>query len=217
MPIYRINSADCCVDGFERLRSQSEFILLAYPDREATADSILAELVADLDSCDRPDGFGYEAAERALRGWHASGGAEWIEAHLRGLEWPSEEQEEGAGLAIRLYLEERPAWRVSYEVTTQESAEQGDAESRGFVMPGEWRTDIEEALKAESLFDMTLREAVALLGAPLEDCGNGRDMREMDGRQNYATGAEELRTLHAPENITAASFARVYRLLGFRR
>lgn len=103
--VYSVTGRDCCAEGFERLRSQAEFILLAYPGRDSTADSILAELEADLDSVMRPDGFDYEAAERALREWFAEGGAEWIRGSLAGLEWPSEE-EEPAGLFFGIYVTE---------------------------------------------------------------------------------------------------------------
>ena len=95
-------------------------------------------------------------------------------------------------------------FRVSYEVVTPESAEHGDAESRGYVTPGEWRTD--DAGEA----DMTLREAMRL-AFPQEDAG--RWWQEVDGRQNYTTGAVESRAINPPANITKASYARVTRLL----
>lgn len=97
-------------------------------------------------------------------------------------------------------------FRVTYEVVTPESAEHGDAESRGYVQPGEWRTD--DAGDA----GMTLREAKRL-AHPQEDCG--RWWCEVDGRTDYRTGAVETRSIHPPANITASSYARVARVLGF--
>jgi hypothetical protein len=102
-------------------------------------------------------------------------------------------------------------FRVTYEIVTPESAEHGDAEERGFIEPGEWRTPIEEAMRQPDDFTMTLREAMRLCD-PQED--SGRWWSECDGRQDYQTGAYEIRSLHPPEGITAASYARVTRLLG---
>lgn len=105
-------------------------------------------------------------------------------------------------------------FRVTYEIVTPESAEYGDAAERGFVMPGEWRDDIETAMtQPRDAYDMTLREAIGL-AYPQEDCG--RWWTESDGRQDYRTGAVETRSIHPPENITAASYARVSRLMGIR-
>jgi hypothetical protein len=97
-------------------------------------------------------------------------------------------------------------FRVTYEIITPESAEHGDAEERGYVLPGGWRTD------DDGEADMTLRDAMRLAG-PQEDAGGW--WCEVDGRQNYRTGAEERRSIHPPRNITAASYARVSRILGF--
>ena len=48
-------------------------------------------------------------------------------------------------------------FRVTYEIVTPESAEYGEAEETGFVMPGEWRTDIETALNySGESYGMTL-------------------------------------------------------------
>lgn len=96
----------------------------------------------------------------------------------------------------------RPMFRVTYEIITPESAENGDADERGFVAPGEWRG-------AEPV-DMTLREAMRL-AYPQEDCGGW--FAEVDGRQNYRTGAEERRSIHPPRNITPSSYDRLCRLL----
>lgn len=64
---YAVNSMDDSADGMERLRSQSEFILLAYPKVGETVETLRDEWIADLDSCMRPDGFDFAAAEQAIR------------------------------------------------------------------------------------------------------------------------------------------------------
>lgn len=98
-------------------------------------------------------------------------------------------------------------FRVTYDITTPESAENGEAAESGFVEPGGWR----HALGNESAEGMTLREALELC-SPQEDCG--RWFTETDGRDNYVTGANEMRALHPPRSITPASYARLKRLLG---
>lgn len=99
-------------------------------------------------------------------------------------------------------------FRVTYEIVTPESAEQGDAESRGYVQPGEWRTD--DASEA----GMRLREAMRLC-SPQHDCG--RWFSEEDGRTDYRTGAVETRSIHPPRNVTDASYARIRRVLGLNK
>ncbi|MCQ4158746.1 hypothetical protein NON00_02240 [Roseomonas sp. GC11] len=96
---------------------------------------------------------------------------------------------------------------VTYEIVTPESAEEGDAAERGFVLPGEWRQSANEIGDVR----MSLRDAMRL-AYPQEDCGNW--WAEADGRTDYETGAVETRCIHPPRNITAASYARVSRLLG---
>ncbi len=107
-------------------------------------------------------------------------------------------------------------FHVTYDIVTQESAEHGDAAERGFVLPGGWHEvmpddccgDAAHAIKAQC--GMTLREAVDLVGL-VEDGGHG--FYEVDGREDYGTGEHETRALHPPETITAASYARLRRLL----
>lgn len=87
----------------------------------------------------------------------------------------------------------RPVFFVTYDIVTPESAERGDY------------ADGEEEV------GMTLREAMSLC-SPQEDAGLW--LVEVDGRADYRTGAEERRMLHPPRNITAASYARLAKLLG---
>lgn len=97
-----------------------------------------------------------------------------------------------------------PGFYVTYEIVTPESAEYGDAEEHGWLSPGGWRTDDRPP-------PISLREAVQLVGL-CED--SGRWLTEVDGRENYQTGAVERRSLHPPHNISAASYTRIARIFG---
>lgn len=101
-------------------------------------------------------------------------------------------------------------FRVTYEIVTPESAENGGAESRGFVNDWGWNIPIDDAVLSPETFEMTLRDALQFC-YPQEDSGSW--WSECDGRQDYQTGASERRSLHPPRNITASSYARVSRLL----
>jgi hypothetical protein len=109
-------------------------------------------------------------------------------------------------------------WHVTYEIVTQESAEDGEAESRGYYGWGGWHHDIDKIMamsederKAEmDALALSLRDALECVGS-LEDCG--RWFSESDGRPDYHDGSEERRSLHPPDNITPASYGRVKRLL----
>ena len=102
----------------------------------------------------------------------------------------------------------RPVFHVTYDIVTPESAEHGDYAEAGFVQPGEWHVSADKGDES----GMTLREA-ARLCYPQEDAGSW--FAEVDGRVDYRTGAEERRSLHPPRNITAASYDRLAKLLGF--
>lgn len=104
-------------------------------------------------------------------------------------------------------------WRVTYETITPESAEHGDAEERGFMLPGGWREQAVIGADTSGV-GMTLRDALQLC-SPQEDCG--RWLSEVDGDTDYQTGAETYCSLHPPENITQASYGRLCRLLGIKR
>lgn len=106
----------------------------------------------------------------------------------------------------------RKMFRVTYAIATQESAEYGDNAETGFVLPGEWKDPIEEALKPGNDYDMTLREARDLVW-PVFDSGRWFDG---ESRQDYATGDYEERSLHPPPNITPSSYHRLRRLFQIR-
>ncbi len=106
-------------------------------------------------------------------------------------------------------------FKVTYEIVTPESAEHGEAEEIGFVMPGEWKTDIETALNySGESYEMDLHEALNLC-SPDQD--SGRWFSETsESRFDYATGAIERRDLYPPRNITPSSYNRLKRLIGAR-
>jgi hypothetical protein len=93
-------------------------------------------------------------------------------------------------------------FNVTYEIVTHESAEHGDAESRGFV--------------AESV---SLREAIREIGhyAHEADCypvSSPRWFTNYEYDEDFVTGARESRSLHLPNHLTEASRMRIARLLG---
>lgn len=62
----RFNSYDVCVQGFERLRSQSEFILATPVHAGITADDLRGQLNDALQCCDRGDDFDWDAARAVI-------------------------------------------------------------------------------------------------------------------------------------------------------
>jgi hypothetical protein len=93
---------------------------------------------------------------------------------------------------------------VTYEIVTPESAERCDAAERGFVDQGEWLS--------QDRVELRLRDALGLMGC-VENCGNGRDFREVDPFRRIDDASERTFTLHLPHHVTSASFERVRRLL----
>lgn len=104
-------------------------------------------------------------------------------------------------------------WRVTYETITEESAAEGDIAESGFINPDGFRTP---ALigKPTPGVEMSLRNALRFV-YPQEDVG--RWLIEIDGRGHFTDAEGETRNqLHPPENITAASYGRLKRLLGVK-
>ena len=66
---YIVNTFDDSAHGMERLRHQSEFILVAYPWEDSGLDDIRQQWLDDIQSCARPDGFEYDAARQAVLDW----------------------------------------------------------------------------------------------------------------------------------------------------
>ena len=101
-------------------------------------------------------------------------------------------------------------FRVTYQTVTEESAEHGDYAESGFAHPRGWRFPVSDPGPHE----ITLREAVQIAGGPFEDCG--RWFSTVDADTNYRTGEDTYYSIHPPEAITPASYARLRRILGIR-
>ncbi len=109
---YRVNSLDCSADGMERLRYNREAILIAYLcGTDETAESILSELVGDIDSAAMPEGASSHAAGEAVAQWAAGeavaqwaadGGLAAIRAEVASAISSADEFD---SVAFRLYLE----------------------------------------------------------------------------------------------------------------
>ena len=94
--------------------------------------------------------------------------------------------------------ERMKGFAVTYEIITHESAEQGDYDEAGYILES-----------------CTLREAVEAIGGAAwgEEC-SGDFFTNYEYRTEDETGSWELRSLHVPDSITAASHGRIARLLG---
>jgi hypothetical protein len=109
----------------------------------------------------------------------------------------------------------RARFRVTFDVVTPESAEQGDTERNGFLdaQGNEFAQQDFPEWQAWQAFEppqMSLREAVNLCGS-LENSGTW--FTECDGSQNYHNGEETRRSIHPPRDISPASYARLVKLL----
>lgn len=78
---YTVSSFDVCVPGFERLRNRNEFILTAPISAETMLPDLLESFEADIQCCDRFDGFDYDEARRVVR--------DYLNSTLASLRWPN--------------------------------------------------------------------------------------------------------------------------------
>ena len=95
-------------------------------------------------------------------------------------------------------------FNVTYQIVTEESAEQGDVAEAGFL--------------AENV---SFSEALSLVNSYAPHPGNS-DVRAAccfttEADIDYCTGEHETRTIHLPETVTPASRGRIAALLGARR
>lgn len=104
---YVINTFDDSAPGMERLRHQSEFILLAYPSTDSGLDDIRQQWIDDIQSCARPDDFDYDAARDAVNDWCDDNASRMLHAlgalHQEGFAIADEYDHEGP--CLRLYVE----------------------------------------------------------------------------------------------------------------
>ena len=103
---------------------------------------------------------------------------------------------------------------VTFEIVTEESAEHGDAEERGYI-------DQELGLRdAVAATQMTRTCHVGGIESIEPDSGiyPGARVRwiTIANQMEFLTGEYESRSLHIPESVTAASSRRIARLLGVR-
>lgn len=95
-------------------------------------------------------------------------------------------------------------FNVTYSIVTPESAEDGDYAESGFSAEG---VSLREALNACQVWPSN----------PRLTCSSSRPSRgdwfSAEPDLDYRTGEETTYSLHPPRNITAASFARLVRLL----
>lgn len=97
---------------------------------------------------------------------------------------------------------------VTYEIVTQESAEQGDAEERGYIGQAlTLRAAIDEVRSTRT----SAVDGVSYIHADSPDdtyrtivIGNGME---------FETGAQEARSLHIPREVSVYSYARILRLV----
>jgi len=106
-----------------------------------------------------------------------------------------------------------PKFRVTYQVVTEESAQDGNFAEHGYALPGGYKFSIKDVSARPnpiSDYEMSLREAIGISVFP-EDSGNW--FSSVDGEMDYRTGDVTTYALHPPRNITKASYARLKRLL----
>lgn len=99
---------------------------------------------------------------------------------------------------------------VSYEITTYESAENGEADERGVI---------DEGLTLRDAITEVHRTRANLVGhveAIQSNAWPANRVRwiTVHNSAEYETGARESRTLHIPDTITPASSRRIARLVG---
>ena len=95
-------------------------------------------------------------------------------------------------------------FNVTYEIVTQESAEHGDAEERGFVSENNTLRDA-----VADLFD--IRQAITCIEADEAPVTSPRWITVYGG-MNDRDGSFESRSLHIPDNVTTSSRMRIWRL-----
>ena len=104
---------------------------------------------------------------------------------------------------------------VTFEIVTPESAEYGDAESRGFV--------VENVSLRDAIYAVCGSEDPRFLPYCEADCSPVRSPRWFtfykvnEGTPDYfETGAEESRSIHLPESLSDASRMRIARLFNVK-
>ena len=96
-------------------------------------------------------------------------------------------------------------YSVTYEIITEESAEHGDAEERGFISEGVSLRDAIDDLMSASADRLTCIEA-----------NDSYDPYWVTVcyAMHFVTGDYERRSLHLPRNLSLSTRKRIARLLG---
>lgn len=102
------------------------------------------------------------------------------------------------------------AFSVTYEIVTPESAENGDAEERGFIAEA---VTLSEAVRC--LFETRTVELAGATGIEANEWPvTAPRWVTVYNSAEYRTGACENRSIHFPENMTAARRRHLARVLG---
>lgn len=68
---YTVTTFDVCMAGNERLRNRSEFLLVGYVNPDITKTELTEQFMADIQACERPDGFDYDACRATVMAFMA--------------------------------------------------------------------------------------------------------------------------------------------------
>lgn len=103
----------------------------------------------------------------------------------------------------------RQMFHVTYDIVTNESAENGDTAENGFVHANDSRDSI-DIVENSADYAMDLRTTLRHC-SPQWDCGRWFDQEAQI--EDYSTDEHISYALHPPHTITASSYARLKRLL----
>ncbi len=106
----------------------------------------------------------------------------------------------------------RARFAVTFEIVTEESAEHGEADERGYICTGE---TLREAIKDVCRTRTNLVGGCTGVETDSSPCTRPRWVTVYNDME-FETGAYECRALHIPETVTAASARRIARLAGAR-
>lgn len=103
-------------------------------------------------------------------------------------------------------------FNVTYEIVTPESAEDGDIAEMGHECVD---CTLREAVEAVTGTRTNRVDGVECVEASSSDVASARWVTIINGME-YETGAQESRSLHFPDHLTASTRKRICRLLGAR-
>ena len=98
------------------------------------------------------------------------------------------------------------AFNVTYEIVTPESAENGDVDESGFIA---------ENVSLRDALALVSKNGVECVECDSSPCSHPRWITVMNGME-FETGAQESRSLHIPDGVTASTARRIARLMGAR-